>query len=104
MSKHTNKHWLREKEYISLKLEDAAIFSRSSRNYLTSTREEEINRKFLYKFYNEYYGWYSTAPKHYRKKLNRIQRAKSKVILYKLINISDNFVFEDNYKDGPWYW
>jgi len=107
MSKHTNKHWLREKEYLSFKTEDSALYDSLPRcryRILPNTRVEEINRKFRYKFHNEEYGKYNTAPKWYRKMLNRIQRAKSKQTLYKVINIDDDFVFEDNYKDASWYW
>lgn len=105
--KHLNKHWLREKEYISLKIEDDALYdSLPRRRYriLPNTRVEEINRKLRYKFYNEEHGRYHTAPKWYRKMKNRIQRAKSKQTLYKIINTDNDYCFEDNYKDCPWYW
>mgnify|MGYP006890185154 CR=1 FL=1 len=103
--KHLNKHWLREKEYISLKKEIDLIYYetfRSSR--VKSTRASEIDRKLCFKFYNETHGMYHTAPKWYRKMKNRIQRAKSKQTLYKIINTGEDYAFEDNYKDCPWYW
>ena len=105
--KHLNKHWLREKEYISLKKElDELYYTIPMVRWrrLPHARVCEINRKLDYKFYNEEHGWYHTAPKWYRKMKNRIQRAKSKNTLYKIINISDDYTFEDNYKDAPWYW
>lgn len=112
MSKHTNKHWLREKEFISLETEysnlwdtlQRSAFPRRWGRIMPNTRVEEINRKFRYKFYDEYYGHWHTAPKHYRKTLNRIQRARAKQTLYKMLNGDENVNFEDNYKDCNWYW
>jgi hypothetical protein len=104
MSKHTNKHWLREKEFRSLKNERDSTPRYPKWSRPQSSRLCEINERLSQKFYNEYHGWFHTAPWWYRNMLNRRQRAKSKIILYKLINISDDFVFDDNYKDGPWYW
>lgn len=111
MSKHTNKHWLREKEFRSLKNERDSIYNSTGhdafhRKYdrYSNSRLTETTERLSQKFYNEYHGWFHTAPWWYRNMLNRRQRAKSKIILYKLINISDDFVFDDNYKDGPWYW
>jgi len=103
MSKHTNKNWLREKEFISLKKERDSIYN-STRYKYSNSRLTETTERLSQKFYNEYHGWFHTAPWWYRNMLNRRQRAKSKIIIYKLINISDDFVFDDNYKDGPWYW
>jgi len=106
MSKHTNKHWLREKEFISLKREldelwDTIPVVRWRR--IPHTRVHEINARLRHKFYNEYHGWCHTAPKHYRKTLNRIQRAKSKQVLYKVLN-GKEVSFEDCYKGCNWYW
>ena len=39
-----------------------------------------------------------------KEKFPQVFNGQKKIILYKLINISDDFVFDDNYKDGPWYW
>ena len=108
MSKHTNKYWIREKEYISLMKEDAELWKIrcENRNYRNpSKREIEIDSILVSKFYNEHNGRYNTAPKWYRKMLNRIQRAKSKQALYNLIaNDNDDYIFEGNYKDCSWYW
>jgi hypothetical protein len=107
MSKHTNKHWLREKEFISLKTEHSDLWVSLPRvrwRLMPNTRMEEIDRKLLYKFYNEYHGHWNTAPKHYRKSLNRIQRAKAKQVLHRLLKGDDDFIFEDNYRGCNWYW
>lgn len=106
MSKHSNKHWIREKEFISLKMEEELLWDtlpRSRWRILPDSRFKEVNRKLLYKFYNEMYGKFHTAPKWYRKMKNKIQRAKSKQTLYRLLNDRD-VSFEDNYRDAPWYW
>ena len=108
MSKHTNKHWLREKEYISLKKEYNRLYDsiprypkwRSPQN----SRLDEINEKLNQKFYNEYNGYFKSAPWWYRNMLNRIQRAKSKQVLHRIMKGDENYIFEDNYKDAPWYW
>ena len=52
MSKHRNKYWLKEKEYLSLKREDNSLWVErcSRRVFIKTTREAEIYRKFLYKF------------------------------------------------------
>ncbi len=106
MSKHTNKYWRREKEFISLQMEyDYLYYSLTRINWRipSNSRVDEINRKFQYKFYNEYSGRWNTSPKHYRKMLNRKQRKKSKQILYQLMNGKD-ICFEDNYRGCNWYW
>jgi hypothetical protein len=98
MSKHNNKHWLREKEYRSLKNSYYSDF------YCTgSSTEAEIEERLYSKFWNEMCGFYHTAPKHYRKTLNKIQRAKSKKTLIRELNGYD-VSYEDNYKDCSWYW
>lgn len=109
MSKHTNKHWLREKEYFSLKLEYYALCDDLPRvryyRVLPDTKVEEINRRFIYKFYDKEYCTYDNAPKKFRKMLNRIQRSKSKRVLGKIIRFDSDFQFEDNYKNAAWlYW
>ena len=108
MSKHTNKHWLKEKEYLSLKEEYESLYDSLPRcrwRILPNSRVDEINRKFLYKFYNEDYGHRYSAPKWFRKMLNKTQRAKSKQTLYKIVNIEGDYIFDDNYKDAAWlYW
>jgi len=106
MSKHTNKHWLREKEYISILQEEDFLYSTLSRyrfRVVPNKRLSEINYKLNHKFFNEYRGKYRTAPKWYRKMLNRTQRAKSKQTLYRDLQGYD-VSYEDNYKDCAWYW
>ena len=103
MSKHTNKHWLREKEYISLNKEyDSTPRSRWSRPQ--NSRLCEINERLRQKFHNEYNGYFNSAPWWYRNMLNRRQRAKSKRVLHRIMKGDENYIFEDNYKDAPWYW
>jgi hypothetical protein len=62
MSKHTNKHWLREKEYISLIKERDLIWD--------------------------------SLPRYRRLYSNN--RSNSRLVY--------NVIFEDNYRDAPWYW
>lgn len=103
MSKHTNKYWLREKEFISLEMEYDFLYS-ISRNRMTfqESRFSEISRKLNHKFHIEYNG--RSAPKWYRNMLNRKQRSKSKSTLSKLPMIDYDYIFEDNFKDSSWYW
>ena len=110
MSNHTNKLWLREKEYISLIKERRMIWDslpRYRRLYSgnrTNSRLVYINQKLEHKFFNEFRGMYHTAPWWYRNMLNRSQRAKSKLVLHKIMKGDEDYIFEDNYKDAPWYW
>lgn len=98
MNKHHNKHWLREKEYRSLKNIYYSDF------YCTRTSTEaEIEERLYSKFWNKFCGHYHTAPKHYRKTLNRTQRSKSKQTLIRELNGYD-VSYDDNYKDCSWYW
>jgi hypothetical protein len=98
MNKHHNKHWLREKEYRSLKNLYYSDF------YCTRTSTEaEIEERLYSKFWNKFCGHYHTAPKHYRKTLNRTQRSKSKQTLIRELNGYD-VSYDDNYKDCSWYW
>lgn len=108
MSKHTNKYWLREKELISLKMEHDYLYDTAPRarrwGYpIPSTRIEEIDRKLLYKFYDEYHGKWKTSPRYYRKMLNKKQRSKAKKILHNILDGKD-YCFEDNYRGCNWYW
>lgn len=98
MRKHQNKHWLREKEYRLLKNLYYSDFY-CSRTSTEAEMEEILNSKF----WNEFCGFYKTAPKHYRKRLNRIQRAKSKQKLFRELK-GYEVSYEDNYKDCSWYW
>ena len=107
MSKHTNKHWLREKEYISLKKEFDRLYYSITRPRWSrpqNSRLDEITEKINQKFYNEDNGRFNSAPWWYRNMLNRRQRAKSKRALHRIMKGDENYIFEDNYKDAPWYW
>lgn len=65
--------------------------------------ESELESIIQNKFYNEF-RYMSSAPKYFRKNLNRQQRAKSKQSLYNLIYKDDDRSFEDNYKNANWLW
>ena len=109
MSKHTNKHWIREKEYISLinergRIWDSTTTNKWSSRFTTNSRLSYVERKLEHKFFNEYSGRYQTAPWWYRNMLNRRQRSKSKQVIHKILKGYDDYTFEDNYKDAPWYW
>lgn len=98
MSRHSNKHWLREKEYYILKKIYYDLY------YLhSSSAEAEINGRLHRKFWNEFCGFFNTAPKKYRKQLNRRQRAKAKQVLHEIMSGKEK-PFEDNYRDCNWYW
>jgi hypothetical protein len=103
--KHGNKHWEREKEYYSLLKCQRYLYYTDPRNRWKTTNKEldRVDRKLTYKYYDKYHGIYDTAPRWYRKMKNRIQRAKSKQILYKELKGYD-VCYEDNYKDCAWYW
>lgn len=98
MGKHGNKYWLREKEYRMLKSAYYDLYYLSS-----SPAESEIGRRLHFRFYDEFCGFFNTAPKRYRKMLNRRQRARSRQSLRRLVEGKDA-IFEDNYKDCSWYW
>ena len=101
MRKHNNKYWLKEKEYLSLESEYRSLDTRWP--YMKTTRMSEVERKFLYKFFDLRFVY--NAPKWYRKLLNQEQRSKQKRILYQIINVNGDLNFEDNYKDASWrYW
>jgi len=103
--KHLNKHWLREKKYISLKKEESILWDLNRECfYLKFKREDEIERIFLYKFYNMEYGKYNTAPKWYRRFKNHSQKAKAKQKLFLELKGYEDICYEDNYKDASWYW
>src|ERR1017187_896792 len=82
MSRHANKYWLREKEFISLNIEYDRFWKINSYDYWrwhpNSTYWEEIRKKLRHKFYNEYRGRWNTSQHGYRNTLNRKQRQKSK--------------------------
>jgi len=98
MSRHGNKYWIREKEYYTLKKIYYDLYYPYS-----STAESEIDRRLHSKFWNEFCGFFNTAPKRYRKLLNRRQRAKARIALHNLMK-GKEISFEDNYKDCNWYW
>jgi len=66
-------------------------------------QEEDEIEKALYKNFFAEYKWYKGAPKHFRKTLNRIQRAKLKNDLKKQINGEDSYI-TPNYKNAKWLW
>lgn len=105
MKKHNNKHWKREKEYISLLMELDRLYDTLGFKARDNNSEiDRVKRKLRYKFYGLYDGWYSTAPKHFRKHLNRCRRKKSKKTLKKELQ-GYEVSYDDNYKDASWsYW
>lgn len=111
MSRHTNKYWVREKEFISLKNEQShlwitlpkAAINRIFGRPMPSTRLKEVERKLRNKFYDEYHGRWHTSPRCHRKMLNKIQRAKSKQTIHKILR-GDSVVFSDGYRGCNWYW
>jgi hypothetical protein len=75
------------------------------RQRYSDSRYMEIERKLLYKFYNEYYGVWHTAPREYRKSLNKRQRSADKRVLRKIKMCGDYvYLFNGNYKNRNWYW
>ena len=66
--------------------------------------ESEIESKINRDFYTEN-KWCKGAPKSFRKRLNRIQRAKSKSTLIKNWKNGYEIEYEDNYRSARWlYW
>jgi hypothetical protein len=65
--------------------------------------EAEIESKINRKFYNQNHMM-SNAPKHFRRSLNRSQRAKSKKTLHNIWKKDMNCEFEDNYRGAAWLW
>ena len=87
-----------------------------SRYYITKVRvidsiliQEESELKYFLKLVrietSYKYGYGSmTAPKFYRKHLNRRQRCRSKAAIVKFIKGAENADFAHNDKDASWYW
>jgi len=65
--------------------------------------ESELESKLLHNFYDEKRN-YHNAPKHFRKTLNRSQRAKSKQTLHNILYKDKDVEFVDNYKSANWLW
>ncbi len=65
--------------------------------------ESEIKSRISSKFHNRD-SKMSNAPKHFRKSLNRSQRAKSKQVLYNIFYKDMDQEFEDNYRGAAWLW
>lgn len=105
-----NKYYLRDKHFLSLIRESDYIlksiytFSNTKLNRLKSTRLDEIEEILIQRYYNEYRGKYNTAPKWYRKILNKRQRLKSKRKIELEVNGHDDTCYDDNYKGCSWYW
>lgn len=66
--------------------------------------ESELKYQLKSKFYHEYRGKRYKAPKHFRKSLNRTQRAKSKQILHNIVYKNMECEFTDNYRNADWLW
>jgi len=94
--KHGNKHWEREKRYRALRME---YLSRD----VSESREAWLESYLDLNFY-DWNVYYNSAPKHFRKMLNRGRRAHNKQILFNILKGIDA-EFDDNYKDAAWhYW
>ena len=65
--------------------------------------ESELESKLLHNFHDEERR-FENAPKHFRKTLNRSQRAKSKQTLHNIIYKNKDVEFVDNYKGAKWLW
>lgn len=71
---------------------------------LLEQEEAEIRKRLDWDFRDLEFRC-SNAPKSFRKKLNRKQRAKSKQTLYRIIHNGFDLVFEDNFRGAAWlYW
>lgn len=108
MSKHFNKYFLREKEYISLLREKNFIYNfrrtKISYRYMTMTdsRLVEIdsilkNRLISYSYSSGYY-----KSSYMKKKINRIIRLKNKKELNNFL-IYDKDSLYDKYSCRYWY-
>lgn len=94
--KHGNKHWEREKLFRALRTEYL--------NRDVSESREAWVQCYLQSHFYEWSRYYNSAPKHFRKMLNRGRRAAHKQTLHKILKgrVAE---FYDNYKDADWrYW
>jgi hypothetical protein len=66
-------------------------------------QEEDDIEKEIYQNHYWEYKWYKGAPKHFRRTLNRIQRAKLKSDLKNQLNDGDSYI-TPNYKNAKWLW
>ena len=107
MSKHLNKYFLKEKEYLNLIKEKNFIinFIRSRRYFrlvYTNSRlmeiESKLNTKFVCYYYS--YSYYKRNP--LRKKINKMVRLKNKKQLRDFM-IYDKDVVYDKYPCEYWY-
>lgn len=106
MRRYTNKHWIKEKEFISLIREKDFLYKLLPRykwRIVDDTRISYIERELHDRFYYKYLGKYKGAPKWYRRMLNRKQRYKSNKTLYNQLKGIDTY-YDNNYKDSSWYW
>lgn len=106
MKRHNNKYWKKEKEYISLlnQLDLLCDIHPVFRWRISGDSQiERIRRKLRLDFYGLYYGWTNTAPKHYRKYLNKKRRKSSKNTLRREL-MGYDVSYDNNYKDASWYW
>ena len=109
LRKHDNKYFLREKEYRNIVSELNQIYDNifyiknKSIEGILESRLDLIRSHLKYKFYPEYSGKYNHGPKWYRRQRNKIQRAKNKTSLFRVLSGYDE-IFNDNYKDSSWYW
>ena len=105
MKKYTNKYWLREKEFISLIIEEDYIYSMIGGyryRIIPNQRLVEIKEKLHQKFYNEYVRRNYDSPKWYKKIQKRTHRYKSKRNLN--MELCGYDVLYDSYKCGNRYW
>jgi hypothetical protein len=106
MSKHLNKYFLKEKEYLSLIKEKNFIinFIRSRRYFriYTNSRLMEIEKKLNTKFVTYYYSYSSYKKNPLKKKINKMIRLKNKKQLRDYM-IYDKDVLYDKYPCKYWY-
>jgi hypothetical protein len=107
MSKHLNKYYLREKEYLNLIREKNFIinYTRTRRYFrliYTNTRLYEIDKKLNTKFISYYWTNRYYKKNTLKKKINKIIRLKNKKQLRDFI-LYDKDVVYDKYPCRYWY-
>ncbi len=91
--------------FFDIQIEKSFITKMKIFDEILKQEEAELDAEIERKYYKKVHHWYNSAPKGFRKALNKIQRAKAKQVLYKIISTDEDYVFEDNYKNASWlYW
>ncbi len=91
--------------YFEIKIEKHWVTRQRIFDEILAQEYSEIKYQLEANHYDRFYRWYASAPKSFRKILNKSQRAKAKNILHNIYYKEKEMEFEDNYKSASWlYW